>query len=89
MAENQTVDVTIRLDRDLKENGEVFFHRLGMSFSTAVNAFVSYSLEQGKVPFDGVREHIETEEEYHSEIKSRLESAKAGNIVTHGLIEDD
>jgi DNA-damage-inducible protein J len=89
MAENQTVDVTVRLDKDLKENGEVFFRRLGMSISTAVNTFVSYSLKQGKVPFDGVAEQIETEAEYYSEIKSRMENAKAGNIVAHDLFEDD
>jgi DNA-damage-inducible protein J len=89
VADNQTIDVTVRLDKDLKENGEVFFRGLGMSFSTAVNAFVSYSLKHGKLPFDGATEQIETEEEYYAEIRSRLENAKAGNIVVHDLVEDD
>jgi len=51
MTQNQTIDVTIELDREVKESGEALFRSLGMSWSTAISALVSYSIKQGKIPF--------------------------------------
>jgi DNA-damage-inducible protein J len=51
MAQNQA-DLTVRIDNDLKANGEALFRSLGMNFSTAVSVFVRQSLKQGKIPFD-------------------------------------
>ena len=51
MAQNQT-DLTLSIDKDLKASGEALFHSLGINFSTAVSAFVSYSVKQGKIPFE-------------------------------------
>jgi len=50
MAQNQTIDVTVRLDRNLKASGEAFFHSMGVNFSTAVNILVRQAI-QGKIPF--------------------------------------
>ena len=52
MAQNQTTDVTVRLDNDLKTSGEALFRSLGMNFSTAFNVFVRQSVKQGKIPFE-------------------------------------
>lgn len=51
MATEQTIDVTVRLDRDVKEKGEAFFKGLGVNFSAAVNALVLQAV-QGQIPFD-------------------------------------
>ena len=48
----ETINVTIRLDRDIKEQAEMMFHDLGMNLSTAFNIFARQSLRQGKIPFE-------------------------------------
>ncbi len=45
-----TINVTIRLDREIKENAERLFNDLGMNLSTAFNVFARQSLRQGKIP---------------------------------------
>jgi len=52
MARNQTINVTIRLDRDVKENAEKLFEGLGMNLSTAFNVFARQALRLGKIPFE-------------------------------------
>jgi len=43
--------VNIRIDDTLKEQGEILFSALGMSFSTAISVFVSQSVREGGLPF--------------------------------------
>jgi len=43
--------VNIRIDDTLKEQGEMLFSTLGMSFSTAISIFVSQSVREGGLPF--------------------------------------
>ena len=49
--QNDTVNVTLRLDREIKENAEILFKELGMNLTTAFNIFVRQALRQGKIPF--------------------------------------
>jgi DNA-damage-inducible protein J len=47
-----TINVTIRLDRRLKENAEKLFEDLGMNLSTAFNIFVRQAgSASGENPF--------------------------------------
>ena len=43
--------VNIRIDDSLKEQGEKLFNDLGMTFSTAINIFISQSVREGGLPF--------------------------------------
>jgi len=45
-------ELIVRIDDDLKASGEALFHSLGINFSTAVSAFVSHSVKQGRIPFE-------------------------------------
>ena len=47
-----TINVTIRLDRDVKERAERMFDDFGMNLSTAFNIFARQSLRSGKIPFE-------------------------------------
>jgi DNA-damage-inducible protein J len=47
----ETINVTIRLDRDVKERAERMFNDFGMNLSTAFNIFARQALRQGKIPF--------------------------------------
>ncbi|MBQ9069373.1 MAG: type II toxin-antitoxin system RelB/DinJ family antitoxin [Eggerthellaceae bacterium] len=46
------VNITIRMDEDLKKEADALFDELGMSFTTAINVFVRQSLREGRIPFE-------------------------------------
>ena len=48
----ETINVTIRLDKDVKERAESMFNDFGMNLSTAFNIFARQALRQGKIPFE-------------------------------------
>ena len=88
MARNQTINVTIRLDREVKENAEKLFADLGMNLSTAFNVFARQSLRQGKIPFEIYDPFYD--EKNQAELARRIADIQAGrNISTHDLIEDE
>ena len=64
----ETINVTIRLERELKEQAEEMFNELGMNLSTAFNIFARQALREGKIPF-------EISDPFYSQ-KNQLEIAK-------------
>ena len=86
MARNQTINVTIRLDREIKENAEKLFSELGMNLSTAFNVFARQSLRQGKIPFE-IYDPFYSEKN-QIELAHRVADIEAGrNTSIHELIE--
>ena len=54
------VNVTIRMDEDLKKDADALFDELGMSFTTAINVFVRQALREGRIPFEvTAKPHVE------------------------------
>ena len=49
------INVTIRVDRDLKEAADDLFDELGLSFTSAVNVFLRQALREGRIPFEITR----------------------------------
>jgi DNA-damage-inducible protein J len=49
--ETQDVRVTIRVDRQLKQNAEALFDYLGLNMSNAVNMFLRKAVDQKGIPF--------------------------------------
>lgn len=49
---NETTNLSIRIDKELKEQAENLFSELGMNMTTAFNIFVRQSVRQGKIPFE-------------------------------------
>jgi len=49
--QTQDVRVTIRVNRELKENAEVLFSYLGLNMSNAVNIFLRKTVDQRGIPF--------------------------------------
>ena len=47
-----TVNLSIRMDKSLKEQADDLFAELGMNMTTALNIFVRQSVRQGKIPFE-------------------------------------
>lgn len=45
------INVTVRMDEDLKKQADALFDELGLSFSGAVNVFVRQCLREDGLPF--------------------------------------
>jgi DNA-damage-inducible protein J len=48
----ETINLSIRMEKALKEQAENLFSELGMNMTTALNVFVRQSVRQGKIPFE-------------------------------------
>jgi DNA-damage-inducible protein J len=84
----QTINVTIRLDREVKENAEKLFNDFGMNLSTAFNIFVRQALRQGKIPFE-IYDPFYSEKN-QEELNLRIADVEAGkNLSVHEMIEVD
>jgi len=98
MTQNQMVNITIELDKEVKESGEALFRSLGMNWSTAISALVNYSIKQGKIPFalDGElddplfsRETYEMDSYYDKEIQADLRMRMADIKTGRNLVDFD
>ena len=47
----QDVRMTVRVDRELKENAEALFNYLGLNMSNAVNIFLRKAVDHKGIPF--------------------------------------
>ena len=47
-----TTNLSIRIDKELKERAEQLFSELGMNMTTAFNIFLRQAVRQGKIPFE-------------------------------------
>jgi len=81
-----TINVTIRLDKDVKENAERLFGDFGMNLSTAFNVFARQSLRQGKIPFEIYDPFYG--EKNQARLARSIKNAEAGKVTVHELIED-
>jgi DNA-damage-inducible protein J len=84
---SDTINVTIRLDRDIKEKAERLFSDFGMNLSTAFNIFARQSLRQGKIPFE-IYDPFYSEKNQKRLARS-IADAEAGRVTVHELMEDD
>ncbi|MBT9172624.1 MAG: hypothetical protein DDT21_01010 [Syntrophomonadaceae bacterium] len=48
----ETTNLSICMDRELKEQAEQLFSELGMNMTTALNILVRLAMRQGKIPFE-------------------------------------
>lgn len=51
MKTKNDVQLTIRVDKELKESAEILFSQLGMNMSTALNIFLRKAVNEGAIPF--------------------------------------
>jgi len=83
----ETINVTIRLDKDVKERAEKMFNDFGMNLSTAFNIFARQALRQGKIPFEIYDPFFSAKNQ--AELSRRIADIEAGkNLSTRELIED-
>lgn len=73
----KTVNVTFRVDEDVKKQADALFADLGMSLSTAFNIFLRQSLREQQLPFTVSRNTL------NEVTLAALESAEKGEDL-HG-----
>jgi DNA-damage-inducible protein J len=83
----ETIEVSISMDKDIKERAESMFEDFGMNLSTAFNIFARQTLRQGKIPFE-IYDPFYNEKNQERLARSIAE-AEAGKVTVHELIEDD
>ena len=84
----ETINVTIRLDREVKERAEKMFSDFGMNLSTAFNIFARQALRQGKIPFEIYDPFYSARNQ--AELGKRITDIDAGkNLSAHELIETE
>ena len=49
---SRTVNVSVRMDPELKKQADSFFAQLGLTLSSATGIFVRQCLQRGKIPFE-------------------------------------
>ena len=82
----ETINVTIRLETNVKESAERMFNDFGMNLSTAFNIFVRQALRQGKIPFE-IYDPFYSEKN-QAELGRRITDIEAGKKLSiHELIE--
>ena len=48
----ETTNLSIRIDRELKDEADQVFNSLGMNLTTAITVFVRQAVRQKKIPFE-------------------------------------
>ncbi len=85
-----TINVNIRMDKELKNKAEVLLDDMGLNMSTAVNVFLRQVLRTGGIPFEIT---TRTEDFYNPVNQERLLAAvqrlEQGQGREHELIEVD
>jgi len=82
----QTINVTVRLDREVKESVEKLFNDFGMNLSTAFNIFARQALRQGKIPFEIFDPFFSVKNQ--ERLAHSIADAESGRVTVHELIED-
>lgn len=51
----KTVNVTLRLDKELKEQADALFADMGLSLNTACRMFLTRAVREQRIPFEVIR----------------------------------
>ena len=87
------MNITIRVDDDVKRDAEILFNKLGFSMSGAINVFFRQAIREQAIPFPiKVKADDEKYNEYFNEynMKILMESiaqSKAGDVAVKTLAE--
>ena len=70
------VNVTIRMDKDLKKKTDELLNELGMSFTTAVTVFAKQILREQRIPFEISKQSVASNNEVKKISKKLIEKNK-------------
>lgn len=83
-------NLNIRVDEDVKKQGEELFASLGMNMTTAVNVFLRQAIRKGGIPFEVTTRSDGFYNEHNvKRLNKAIADLKAGKGTQHELIETD
>ena len=83
-----TVNVTIFMDEDLKNQAETLFDDLGMNLTEAVTLFAKVAVSQQKIPFEIAADPFFNEVN-QERLRRAIADLESGKATAHELIEVD
>ena len=83
---NQTTNISIRMDVDLKDAAEELFDELGLTLSAAFNIFVRQSLRERAIPFT-ITEITPNQETVNAMLEAKR-IARDPNVTTYSDVEE-
>ena len=85
---NEKTNLTIKLDKDVRDEFGYLCNQIGITMAAALNAFIKQSIRQQGMSFS-LRDSNGFLPEEADELKRRIAGVKAGRIEPHDLIEVD
>ena len=67
---NNMTNINVRVEKDVKEDSEKLFSRLGLNMTTAINMFLRKAIMENGIPFD-----IKLSEEPNEETRAAMAEA--------------
>lgn len=77
------INMSFRVDRDLKEQADELFKNLGMNTSVALNMFLTQSVREQQIPFDITMKGPEPSEDLKEALKE-LDDVEKGKTELKG-----
>ncbi|MDR2209124.1 MAG: type II toxin-antitoxin system RelB/DinJ family antitoxin [Azoarcus sp.] len=84
---SESVNLSIRINRDLKENAEALLGELGMNMTTALNVFLRQVVRQGGIPFPVQVDPFYSEKNLAHLRRVAADMDAGRNTAVHELIE--
>ena len=85
---SEKTNLTIKLDKEVREEFSGLCDAIGISMAAALNAFIKQSIRQQQFFFSLRDENGFTPEET-MELKARFAEVRAGHVEQHELVEVD
>jgi len=79
-------NLTIKLDKDVRDEFSSLCNEIGISMAAALNALVKQTIRQQSMSF-AIRDENGFTVEEAQELKRRIKGLEEGKIESHGLIE--
>lgn len=83
---SKTTNISIRMDKELKNQADKVFGEIGMSLTTAFNIFVRQTLRQGKIPFEIYTDPFYSEANM-KHLEQSIKQMEEGNVVVKTMDE--
>ena len=85
----ESVNLNIRIDRELKENAEAFFSAIGLNMTTAITLFMRQSLREQRIPFElKLVPFALSGEAYLESLYEAKKQAEEGKVVSFDSVEE-
>ncbi|HHX19998.1 MAG TPA: type II toxin-antitoxin system RelB/DinJ family antitoxin [Clostridiaceae bacterium] len=83
---SKTVNFSVRMDKQIKQDSEALFKDLGMNLTTAINVFLRQAVRTGGFPFE-----IKVDQPNQETLLALIESEKIAqdpNVAAYENVED-